>query len=207
MKMVIKIQINLTNKWLYSLIALGILLVFGVGVYAYNVNYVASPGNASVMGHTLDEIEGLEDYVTEIVERIMGEGDSECTNLVYSSVNLTSPTYGAASTPGYNTSIALPNNCMSSIDTCVILQEIYHKTYGLYRTRIYTFRQSASGKWWSSYRTTGEYTNGDSTYTDIVPNFGDSTILIRDDYTTEKTRQNITIRDATAYYGQRIFIC
>ena len=34
--MAVKIEVNMTNKWLYSLIFLGALLVLGVVVYAQN---------------------------------------------------------------------------------------------------------------------------------------------------------------------------
>jgi len=52
--MAIKLEINITNKWLYSLIAFGILLALGVGVYAYQSNMRA--GNPPVMGHSAGEI-------------------------------------------------------------------------------------------------------------------------------------------------------
>jgi integrin beta 8 len=52
--MAIKFEINMTNKWLYSLIAVGIILALGVGVWAYN-----SGGLPSIMGHSAEEIEGI----------------------------------------------------------------------------------------------------------------------------------------------------
>jgi len=52
--MAIKLEINMTNKWLYSLIAVGVLLALGVGVYAYQSDMRA--GNPSVMGHSAGEI-------------------------------------------------------------------------------------------------------------------------------------------------------
>ena len=52
--MAIKLEINMTNKWLYSLIAVGIVLALGVGVYAYQSNMRA--GNPSIMGHSAGEI-------------------------------------------------------------------------------------------------------------------------------------------------------
>ncbi len=51
-KMAIKLEINLTNKWLYSLIAVLIVLALGVGVWAYK-----SGVSPSVMGHSAEEIE------------------------------------------------------------------------------------------------------------------------------------------------------
>ncbi len=47
----VKVEINLTNKWLYSLIVVGIVFVLGIGVYAYN-----SGLSPSVMGHSAEEI-------------------------------------------------------------------------------------------------------------------------------------------------------
>ena len=44
------IKINLTNRWLYTLIALGILIAVGVGVYA------VVPGVAPNPGHLLSQI-------------------------------------------------------------------------------------------------------------------------------------------------------
>jgi hypothetical protein len=52
--MAIKFEINMTNRWLYSLIVVGILLALGVGVYAYQSNM--RTGNPSVMGHSAGEI-------------------------------------------------------------------------------------------------------------------------------------------------------
>ena len=46
------IKINLTNRWLYTLIAIGILAIIGVGVYAYN-----SGLSPSVMGHSAEELD------------------------------------------------------------------------------------------------------------------------------------------------------
>jgi len=54
--MVIKFEINMTNKWLYSLIVVGVLLALGVGVWAYRTS------NPSVMGHTSSEINFNIDY-------------------------------------------------------------------------------------------------------------------------------------------------
>jgi len=52
--MAIKFEINMTNKWLYSLVAVGVLLALGVGVYAYQSNMRV--GNPPVMGHSAGEI-------------------------------------------------------------------------------------------------------------------------------------------------------
>lgn len=49
-----KIEINFTNKWLYTLALFIGIFALGVGVYAYN-----SGGPASVIGHSTDELEGV----------------------------------------------------------------------------------------------------------------------------------------------------
>jgi hypothetical protein len=62
--MAIKFEINMTNKWLYSLIAVGIVLALGVGVWAYNSDMRA--GSPPVMGHSAGEI-NVEDSSGNIV--------------------------------------------------------------------------------------------------------------------------------------------
>ena len=70
----IKIQITLTNKWLYTLIAIGILFIIGVGVYALAPSIDTSKGshestqvNVDVSGteKTLQEAINDGDLVTE----------------------------------------------------------------------------------------------------------------------------------------------
>ena len=52
-----KIEINFTNKWLYSLIAIVVVLGLGVGVYAY-LDPIPSPGHG---GNTiLVDVDGVE---------------------------------------------------------------------------------------------------------------------------------------------------
>jgi len=67
MKRGIKIQIQLTNKWLYFLVGVLIISVLGVGVWAYNS--AGTGGNPAIMGHSADEISGGvpvgADYVIE----------------------------------------------------------------------------------------------------------------------------------------------
>jgi len=45
-----KIQINFTNRWLYTFIAIGILAAVGIGVYAYGTS------NPPVFGHSMGEL-------------------------------------------------------------------------------------------------------------------------------------------------------
>ncbi len=77
--MAIKFEITFSNKWLYSLITIGILLAFGVGVFAYNS--VVSP---SVMGHSASEVEGT------ISERIFVE-EKACWQGGINSLNVSCP--------------------------------------------------------------------------------------------------------------------
>ena len=62
--MVVKFEITMTNKWLYSLMAIGVFLAFGVGVWAYNSDMRV--GNPPVMGHSAGEI-NVENSTGEIV--------------------------------------------------------------------------------------------------------------------------------------------
>jgi len=48
-----KLQINLTNRWLYTLIVFFSLVVIGVGVYAYGTS------NPATFGHSAGELEGV----------------------------------------------------------------------------------------------------------------------------------------------------
>ena len=48
------IQINLSNRWLYTFIAIGILMIIGVGVYAWS-------NPTTGVGHSHDEIEPCPD--------------------------------------------------------------------------------------------------------------------------------------------------
>lgn len=49
----INIKINFSNSWLYTFIIFGILIVAGIGVYAYNT------GSPTTSGHTWNEIAGI----------------------------------------------------------------------------------------------------------------------------------------------------
>jgi hypothetical protein len=69
--MAIKFEINMTNKWLYSLIAIGVLLALGVGVWAYN-----SGNPPSIMGHSREEIEGMP--ITKLVRHSFTTSAPNC---------------------------------------------------------------------------------------------------------------------------------
>ena len=60
-----KVQINLTNRWLYTLIALGIFAIIGVGIYA--ANFIGPNG----VGHDLSEIEPCADgQILQMIEGV-----------------------------------------------------------------------------------------------------------------------------------------
>ena len=63
--MVVNINIELTNKWLYTIITVGVLLALSVGVWAYNSDMRI--GNPLVMGHSAGEI-NVENSAGQIVE-------------------------------------------------------------------------------------------------------------------------------------------
>jgi len=62
--MAIKFEISMTNKWLYSLIVVGVILAFGVGILAYQSDMRV--GNPAIVGHSAGEI-NVENSAGEIV--------------------------------------------------------------------------------------------------------------------------------------------
>lgn len=196
----LKIEINLTNKWVYSLVFFGVILFLGVFIFAYN-----SGKSPSVIGHTAEEIDGLDEYILDIVspliEGISYSESQECgeNNLVYDSYSS-----GIASKPGWK-SIELPSRCRT-MEGCSIVQKVYDKN-GLKVTRTYTFSQDGS-RWTSSANPTKTYTNGDTTSTNIFPSIADGNIVIRDDHKDCEVKNTyISIRDNSGSYGQRVYIC
>ncbi|MBU0959218.1 MAG: hypothetical protein KKB31_04720 [Nanoarchaeota archaeon] len=53
------VNINISNKAVYTLITLAIVLVIAIGINAYN-----SGGPPSTMGHSIEEIEGVQAKIT-----------------------------------------------------------------------------------------------------------------------------------------------
>ncbi len=51
----VKININMSNRWLYSILAVIIVILAGVAVWAYNPS--GTGGIPSDMGHSVDEID------------------------------------------------------------------------------------------------------------------------------------------------------
>ena len=52
--MTVKIEVNISNKWLYFIVVVGALLVLGGGVWAYNSDM--KKGDPPVFGHSAGEI-------------------------------------------------------------------------------------------------------------------------------------------------------
>ncbi len=85
------ITINLTNRWLYTLITIGILAIVGVGVYAYT--------GASGVGHDLSEIEPC--TAGKILQTNTGGNGWDCVNMPSGGSISTDPLYveGAITAP------------------------------------------------------------------------------------------------------------
>lgn len=100
--MAIKLEINMTNKWLYSLIAVGVVLALGVGVYAYQSNMRA--GNPPIMGHSAGELnvdingDGVADKsLQQAIDDKNFEGTGGPINCVWEPANR----YGSNTKDGY----------------------------------------------------------------------------------------------------------
>jgi hypothetical protein len=218
-----KIQINMSNKVFYTFIALGIFILLGIGVFAYN-SQLNSP---SVFGHTIDEIEiidseggapvSLEQYIEN---RISGVGEIACdSSPIYDSMSLTD----SKSETGikynddaykYNNGVkTIPSACLS--DSGCIIRQVIYDSKGIKLTRQYNYIQYETNKWWSSYKTAGTYNNGDSILTDILPSYGgDSALYLKDDYyksgtgyTQETSPSTVTFIDRSGVYGMKVYIC
>ena len=64
--MTIKLEINITNKWLYSLLIICILLVLSIGVLAYK-----SGQSPNILGHSGEEIEVTVNGVTKLLNNAL----------------------------------------------------------------------------------------------------------------------------------------
>lgn len=67
-----EVRINLSNKLFYAVVLVGVFVLLGAGVYAYNVD---GTGDPTIMGHSSDEIEtpGLPTCGDGEVLRMVGE--------------------------------------------------------------------------------------------------------------------------------------
>ena len=209
----VKINIKIGNKTFYtSVLLLAILVISGIS-FAYNANWQTSPGAPPVMGHTPDEIEGLEDYIRGIVnDEVGGYSLAKCdqTPIFESGVAFMHPA------SKYNDGIRnVPSSCKSDTG-CVIKQEIYIKKGNssvLKLVKQYDYLQTGN-KWTSTYRT-GLHVNGDSKYTDIIPpvrELDDRKLYLKDDYyvkgkTDEKDENKWIFIDRSTKYGMKVYIC
>jgi hypothetical protein len=218
-KRAVRFEINFTNRWLYSFIVFGIVLIAAFGVFAYN-----SGKSPSVMGHTADEIDGLNQVVENIVNsklsNLGGDQSVSYTNqgycgeesLVYDSTNESASDWGVKDKPGWM-AVDLKENCFS-VSGCRIVQKLYDAKNGLRHIRVYDFFQGSNGVWWSTYRDesgssmNGGKIGGDPVSVNIFPSADDKLILIRDDHSEcEVDSSKISIRDGSAKFAQKVYIC
>ena len=68
--MVIKLEIALTNKWLHSLIIVGVLLILATGVWAYQSGQIPS-----VYGHSSEELEITINQQIKSLQQAINDGD------------------------------------------------------------------------------------------------------------------------------------
>lgn len=235
--MAINLNINISNKAVYSMLAILLVAIVGVGVVAYD-DTPSTPGNPAAFGHTMDEISyisadgatpvSLEAYINGLVS---GVGQITCpSSAIYDSTILTESWPGGNGQTGvaYNdrdykyTAVDIRASyptCMSDAG-CIIKQEIYDSSSltipKLVRQYNYVQYPSASAgeKWVSSYRTSGTYTNGDTTKIDIVPAYSSSNLQILDDYvksgtgnTNEQSKDSWVFKDLSGSYGMKVYIC
>ena len=202
----VKIEINLTNKWFYSLIFFGIFIIAGVLIYA------GPPYSPSELGHTIDELQvrqadgsivGLEAYLNtrnySIDQIIVPTANNEKAEKYFESLLGSVGQLNCESTPIYNSMnsgasyidvagnysvVNLPYSCSNLENGCVFKQEIYHSSSENEPRLIrqINFKQYSTNKWWSSFDSSGDKINGDRKSNNIARPFASGTILIRDDY-------------------------
>ncbi len=106
------VKINFTNKWLYSLIAVGILLIISTGIIAYN-----SGQSAALFGHSGEEVNVLYNSQTITLNQaianlfsssnnwkilIRGSEDSDAGWTTISSTGIVTDTYHLTNTQKMN---------------------------------------------------------------------------------------------------------
>lgn len=204
-------QINIEKRHVYIIVLFAAVLISAV-VIAYNTN------NPVVLGHSIGEIDGLEDYIREIAnDEISGIQIAEACNLIYDSmpngINYTDVKYV------YANGIKNVSSSCGEGAGCVIKQEIYEKKKvgRVYQeviklTRFYSYYQDSIGNWQSTYK---KGKNGDKTSTDTIPSYpagSDYKLYLRDDYyksgkTNETSSNQWTFIDRTRSHGMKVFIC
>ncbi len=127
----VKIKIEVGRQLYFLIIGFVILSVLAVGTWAFNS---AAP---SAMGHSLDEIEGLEDYVKAIVNNSQGGvAIPEICQLIHSTRN----DYEIKDLYTVN----LPSKC-SSVQGCEMIFRVYYKGFDLKYQHSLKFTQTWAG--------------------------------------------------------------
>jgi hypothetical protein len=97
----LNVKINFSNRWLYTLIALGILVIISVGVYALQAGVKPNPGHdLSELGVPSGCTSGQFIYWDGNNLACMSQSQSLCpvgTTVYYNYSNLNEDTYGAQS--------------------------------------------------------------------------------------------------------------
>ncbi|MEK6926809.1 MAG: hypothetical protein AABX11_00095 [Nanoarchaeota archaeon] len=208
-----KRDFGVLNIIIVALVFLGLGIIGGVYYFSDDVKLSGevkmSPLTPSEFGHNTDEIEGLREYVSGIVDAAIGDPDEDpCLNptQIYTSVDLTNVTFNVAYKPAPH-GATLPTSCFQS-EGCNIIQNIYGSK-GHNKTRVYRFKEvEETGAWSSSYVPKGGYINGDATNTNIVPSYSEGKIAIKDDNAyPEMDYKIIAIFDNSGSYGQVVYIC
>lgn len=65
-----KVEINISNRSIYTLVAILMVVALGAGIYAYGTS------NPSKIGHTATEIDGLNDLIDSRIAASSSSGDS-----------------------------------------------------------------------------------------------------------------------------------
>jgi len=189
------------KRWL---LLAAFVLIIGLPVTAYNSGVAPA-----IMGHTVDEIEGLRDYILSLVPTSGGGGGVDCPSMpLFDSMTGQGAAYRMPAYKYGDGSRRVPDGCLTDIG-CVVKWETY---YGdtLYLSRQFDYRQDATtNKWWSTYWTSGVWANGDASIVNIYPPYGWQYIV--DDYkygfTDERSRLNWTFVDISTVWGMKVYVC
>jgi hypothetical protein len=191
-----KVKIELGKRLTLFLSFILLISLFSVVVYAKDNN------KAKNRGHSLDEIDGLEEYVIGLVENVLSDfmmkNNNSCSesSLVFAS--------GIEEKPGV-VSVTLPQKCFS-LEGCTFVQQV-SSSKGVYKFRSISFGQDSSNKWWSTDTKGGNLVNGDKTAS-VIMTTAVSGITVTDDNTkVEKESGTISIGDVQKSYGQKVWIC
>ena len=207
----VSINLNFSNKTFYTLITILTLVAVAGIAFAYN------SGNPEVMGHTVDEIDGLEQF---IINTVYGEPDE----LICDSTPFVDTVSGSGLS--YRTTdedddvngfleTDLPQSfwdkgCVTGTGTgCIIKQEIfYENTDTPHIVKLFGYIEDPTSHSWSSDDYDG--INGDcctlSTKERITPIY--KYLYLYDDYGEGlDSIDTFTYRDSNTRYGMKLYIC